>query len=282
MPREDDSPIEVKVLATEYIQPEPEPEPTKSSRSVLPLILSIIAVVLSTASFVVNANAVSTSKVAGKASDLYVQPNDLESLVTKVRAATVTVFCGDYSGSGWGIDLGDVSNTKEDDKYPYEIVTNYHVVSQCASAKTVEFSIGSASKKFQARLWGFDGTKHDIALLITAQKVTSLPTARIKPKVGQWVMAVGSPGSWATKDGLLKGNVTTGRVTNIVDTTIVTDAAINHGNSGGPLVNAVGQVVGTNSWIELKDQVDNIAYAQGTPVLCESILKCDATISWRR
>jgi S1-C subfamily serine protease len=278
MPSQEDSPVEVKVLATEYLKP----ESAKSSRAVFPVILSAIALVLSTTSLVVNATVLSTANVAAKTANLYMQPSDLESLVTKVRAATVTVFCGNYSGSGWGIDLADVSNTKEDDNYPYEIVTNYHVVSECASAKTVEFSIGSASKKFQARIWGYDGTKHDIALLITSQKVTSLPTARIKPKVGQWVMAVGSPGSWATQDGLLKGNVTTGRITNIVDTTIVTDAAINHGNSGGPLVNAAGKVVGTNSWIELKDQVDNIAYAQGTPVLCESILKCDATVSWRR
>jgi len=278
MPSQEDSPVEVKVLATEYLKP----ESAKSSRAVFPVILSAIALVLSTTSLVVNATVLSTANVAAKTANLYMQPSDLESLVTKVRAATVTVFCGNYSGSGWGIDLADVSNTKEDDNYPYEIVTNYHVISECASAKTVEFSIGSASKKFQARIWGYDGTKHDIALLITSQKVTSLPTARIKPKVGQWVMAVGSPGSWATQDGLLKGNVTTGRITNIVDTTIVTDAAINHGNSGGPLVNAAGKVVGTNSWIELKDQVDNIAYAQGTPVLCESILKCDATVSWRR
>jgi S1-C subfamily serine protease len=280
MPTEEDLPVEVKVLATEYITE--APAVAKASYSVFPLLISIMALVLSTISFVLSSNVLSNPKSAAPTADLYMQPGNLESLVTKVRAATVTIFCGEYSGSGWGIDLADVSNTQEDDRYPYEIVTNYHVVSQCASSKTVEFSIGSASKKFQARLWGFDGTKHDIALLITSQKVTSLPTARVKPKVGQWVMAVGSPGSWATKDGLLKGNVTTGRITNIVDTTIVTDAAINHGNSGGPLVNSAGQVVGTNSWIELKDQVDNIAYAQGTPVLCESIIKCDATISWRR
>lgn len=162
----------------------------------------------------------------------------------------------------------------------YEIVTNYHVIEDCLSTKSVSFSVGISKNLHQARIFGFEGDENDVALLKTTFKIESLEAAKKRPEVGQWVIAAGSPGSWAAGDGLLHGNMTTGRVTNIIGTTVVTDAAVNYGNSGGPLVNARGQVVGTNSWIELKDEVDNIAYAQGTPILCKTIIECGSEFDW--
>lgn len=242
--------------------------------------VAILALGLAVASVFVSINGVQQKKLTASNAVLYDQPTNLGDLVTKVRQATVTVYCKGSSGSGWGINL-DSSEVGDSDSDEYEIVTNYHVIEDCLDSKRVQFSLGESDQKLVASVWGYDGKDSDIALLVTSTEVQPLEPTGSRPRVGQWVMAVGSPGSWATEEKLLRGNVTMGRVTNLVGTTVVTDAAINHGNSGGPLVNSIGEVIGTNSWIELKDEVDNIAYAQGTPVLCESIIKCGSDLNWR-
>lgn len=243
------------------------------------LALSITSVILAASALAISTSQLLLPSFESPRSrqDLFEQPADLEILVTHVRQATVTVYCGDSSGSGWGIDL---SGAGKHGHQPYEIVTNYHVIESCVAEGEVKFSLGQSDDKFIASITGFEGIDADIALLNTSKEVISLDPAPNSPGVGNWVMAVGSPGSWATESGLLRGNVTFGRITNIFGTTLVTDAAINHGNSGGPLVNSRGEVVGTDTWIEQKDEVDNIAYAQGTPVLCEKIVDCPPGIRW--
>jgi S1-C subfamily serine protease len=221
-------------------------------------------------------------KVNTASEALYSSPSNLAELIASTRQATVTVYCAGSSGSGWGIDLNDVSDSSSDDAFPFEIVTNFHVIQDCISSKSVEFSLPDNPQKYPAKVWGWEGETVDIALLITDLRIPSLEPTKIEPKIGHWVMAVGSPGSWVTEDGLLRGNVTFGHVTNIFGTTVVTDAAVNYGNSGGPLVNAQGEVVGTNSWVELKNRSDNIAYAQGTPALCKSVIRCDSSIQWSK
>ena len=242
--------------------------------------VALLALGLAAASVFVSINGVQQKKLTASTAVLYDQPTNLGDLVTKVRQATVTIYCKGSSGSGWGINL-DSSAVGDSDSEKFEIVTNYHVIEDCLDSKRVQFSLGESDQKLVAKIWGYDGIDSDIALLVTSTEVQPLEPTGTRPRVGQWVMAVGSPGSWATEEKLLRGNVTMGRVTNLVGTTVVTDAAINHGNSGGPLVNSIGEVIGTNSWIELKDEVDNIAYAQGTPVLCESIIKCGSDLNWR-
>src|SRR5262245_22281399 len=128
------------------------------------------------------------------------------------------------------------------------VVTNNHVI-EGADEITVILDEGTEMK---ATLVGTD-EKTDLALL----KVTSknpLPTARMgdsdKSRVGEWVMAIGDPFG-------LGGTVTTGIISarnrdinaGAYDDFIQTDAPINRGNSGGPLFNMYGEVIGVNSAI---------------------------------
>jgi S1-C subfamily serine protease len=211
---------------------------------------------------------------------IYEQPRDLGAFVDKIRSATVTIFCGNSSGSGWAIELSTLGGGEIDPGNPFQIVTNHHVIEDCISSGIVEISSPSFAGITTAYLHDYDGVTSDIALLVTKQSLPTLRPSFDRPEIGQWSMAVGSPGTWNTSDGLLKGNVTFGRVTNFAESLVATDAAVNYGNSGGPLVNSLGEVIGTNTWIDSGGYTDNITYAQGTPILCRTILNCTLDMDW--
>lgn len=129
------------------------------------------------------------------------------------------------------------------------VVTNNHVI-EGADEITINFADGSKLKV--DKVLGKD-TKTDLALLkVTPKK----PLAQVafgnssKMKVGDWVLAIGNPFG-------LGGSVTLGIISakqrdiqsGPYDDFLQTDAAINKGNSGGPLFNMEGEVIGVNTAI---------------------------------
>lgn len=249
------------------------------TRGSAPLLLSILALVIACASAFMY---FSSSNSASRADqDFYQQPADLAGVIELARASTVTVYCGNAIGSGWGIDLGDDTETSTDDAYPYEIVTNYHVIQDCVNGKEITFRFGGESAEHEAFLYSYDSSFYDtkegfndIALLMTDVEVPSLAPSAEPPMAGDWVMAVGNPESFIFDD--MDGHVTFGRVSNYKADTklVITDAAINHGNSGGPLINSLGEVIGTNSWGDDRATSDNISYAIGMPMICVAFVDC--------
>ena len=140
------------------------------------------------------------------------------------------------------------------------IITNYHVV-QGATEVAVNFSGGDRVK---ATIVGTDPST-DLAVLkvdLPSTALTPLPLGNSdEVGVGEAVVAIGNPFG-------LDRTVTSGIVSAIqrqitspngflIDHVIQTDAAINHGNSGGPLLNAEGEVIGVNS------QIETGGYAEG-------------------
>lgn len=258
-----------------------QPTPAKPA-SKLPLVLSALALVIAvlTTIFTVGSSGGTSTDSAG---DYYKQPENLEELIQTAREATVTVYCGRSVGSGWGIDLGDDPNNSEDDAYPYEIVTNYHVIEECADGYGITFKLAGSDEEYEAQLFSYDSSFYDsdeglndIALLMTDQKVPYLPTSSEAPMAGDWVMAVGNPESFIFDD--MDGHVTFGHVSNFKSgySLVITDAAINHGNSGGPLINSYGEVIGTNTWGDDRATSDNISYAIGIPLICKAFVDCQA------
>lgn len=263
-----------------FIDAAPVPAQKSNGTGLVAIAISSVALILSIVTFAffvipgLNAN---TQKEAG--ADLYSAPRDLAKVVASARKATVTVYCGTWSGSGWGIDLGD-SFDKADDRYPFEIVTNFHVIEDCINGGDIGIRLAGQAKAVPAFLYSYDSNRSnsanatDLAILMTATPVPTLPTASMEPMPGDWLMAVGNPNSSKFDD--MEGHVTFGRVSNFKReyNVVVTDTAVNHGNSGGPLVNSRGEVVGINTWIDVSQQAENIAYALAIPKLCESLVAC--------
>ncbi len=128
------------------------------------------------------------------------------------------------------------------------IITNNHVIEK-ADTITITFSDG---RELQARLVGRDRDT-DIAVLKVTSR-TPLPFVELadsdKAVVGDWVIAIGNPLGFggSVSAGIISAtgrDLNTGRSDNFIQT----DAAINQGNSGGPLFNLAGQVVGVNTAI---------------------------------
>jgi putative serine protease PepD len=186
---------------------------------------------------------------------------DVATVAAKVLPSVVQVNVA--TGQGEAIGSGVVLSADG------RILTNAHVVDGASGPVTITLSDGT---KYQADVLGTD-QKADIAVL-QARGATGLTPATLgdsgSVKVGQQVVAIGSPGG-------LQNTVTSGIVSalnrQLSDigrqdqqqspfghtagraaaspsyTAIQTDASINQGNSGGPLVNAAGQVIGINSAI---------------------------------
>jgi S1-C subfamily serine protease len=132
------------------------------------------------------------------------------------------------------------------------ILTNYHVVQ---GAETIEVTLGDQSR-YKAKYIGAD-TRNDIALIQIdpkGHKLAALPLGDSRTLlVGQRVLAIGNPFGF-------QSTLTTGVVSSLgrtvqtsentfIDEAIQTDASINRGNSGGPLLNSRGEVIGINSAI---------------------------------
>ena len=132
------------------------------------------------------------------------------------------------------------------------ILTNNHVVE---GAQTIEVVLGDQSR-YPAKVIGSD-PRNDVALIKIEPKkkpLVALPlgdSAAIQ--VGQKVLAIGNPFGFQSTltTGVISaiGRTVQTSQTTFIDEAIQTDAAINRGNSGGPLINSHGEVIGINSAI---------------------------------
>lgn len=136
------------------------------------------------------------------------------------------------------------------------ILTNKHVVHD----REAEYSVLAGDKEYEAKILSSDPL-NDIALLKI--KVGGLPAAQLgdssKIQIGQTAIAIGTALGMFTNTvskGIISGlsrriaaSLGQGEETEVLRGAIQTDVAINQGNSGGPLINTEGEVVGINTAI---------------------------------
>jgi putative serine protease PepD len=194
-------------------------------------------------------------------------PGSLAGVVRRVLPSVVTVKIG--TTGGYSLGSGFIVSS---DGY---VVTNDHVVEGGSGSATVSFSDSSVAT---ARIVGSD-RESDIAVLKLG--MANLPAVQFgnsdQVAVGDPVLAFGAPLA-------LSNTVTYGIVSALNRTmeadqpggpsryyaAIQTDAAVNHGNSGGPLVDAAGRVIGVNAVIKSlasdSEDAGNIGLAFAIPI----------------
>lgn len=196
--------------------------------------------------------------------DVTVTDSGIADAVDKVYDSVVVIenYINDRVGSsGTGFVF------KTDDKYGY-ILTNYHVID---NSKKIVVTFTN-NKKIEASLVGIDEYS-DIAVL-KVDKSDVISVAQIgnadSLRVGDTTFTVGAPldssvYSWTVTRGILSGKNRLVEVTinntNSVMEVLQTDAAINSGNSGGPLCNSNGEVVGITNMKIASSSIEGMGFA---------------------
>ena len=211
--------------------------------------------------------------------DLYSPPSDLGDLIKRSKESVVQVWCavsesnnGWYTGTGWPLLVGS----------EVLFITNHHVIEPCESPRNnnVDLLVGESQETGQ--WWAGNVIAHDkskdLAIIRTPLKLNPFPVST-EAEVGYWVMAIGNPED-------LIGSVNFGSVSNIGTDNlpwtgevnlIYTDAAINTGNSGGPLLNSSGQAIGVITGGYNVAEYENIAFVVQISELCSRLLDCRET-----
>lgn len=256
--------MELKGSVCTYCNYDTNSSKKDGSSKVFYVLLAIITMIISLGGsyLIITNNKVIPSKETKVVdySNVSIKEEGISASVLKVYDAVVVVktYVKDtLYATGTGFVL------KEDDKYGY-ILTNYHVIEDGSNFK-VRFT---NDEEVEATLVGGDSYS-DVAIL-KVDKQYILTVANIGSSndslVGDTVFTVGSPidadvYSWSVTRGILSGKDRIVEVKTERDSTVMnvlqTDASINSGNSGGPLCNVNGEVIGiTNMKL-------NSSYASG-------------------
>lgn len=208
-----------------------------------------------------------TENVTKTVKDVTVTDNGIADAVEKVYDSVVTIET--YKGPVlYATGTGFVYKSNGGKAY---ILTNNHVIEDGSDIKIVFTN----KKRVDAKVVGSDKYA-DIAVLEVnssdATNVASLGSSK-DSRVGDTVFAVGAPVdseaySWSVTRGILSGkdrmvevSLSNSAVTDWVMSVMQTDAAINSGNSGGPLCNANGEVIGINSMKLASSSIEGMGFA---------------------
>ena len=266
-----------------------EPTPPKQTKKPAVWIVAVVALVLLIASQVAMIQRI--AKIEQKAdpestelqseveintdeTSLFAAPDDLDALIKKVGESVVDIYCesGDGSG-GTGFAHDDEPVTAG---YLTTLVTNHHVIESCWDAGTeVVVYIGD---DFETEVMGIIAgvdEENDLALIEIKEKLPLILSAEDFAKPGWWSMAIGNPVDEEIEE-VLDRYVSIGYIGFVLDGYYnYTSATLNRGNSGGPLVNSRGELIGINTFATsgLDNGVWNIAV--DSDILCEKLYKCD-------
>lgn len=226
--------------------------------------ISILSLPIAVGTFLIVWPSVSQFDASDPMRDGFVQPRNIGSLINQSQESTVTIWCetkkDSWLGTAWAIDL----KTKYSKKFPTTLITNHHVIEDCINGKGKILVALPWQERRSAIIVNWD-KENDLAVIATKSKYPALPLSENPPAPGYWVMAIGTADSYA-------GSIAFGNVLNVTNTDLLVTNNLSHGNSGGPLIDNEGYVVGVTTWGSKDEQYNG---AKSLDVFCKKILECD-------
>lgn len=201
---------------------------------------------------------------------LYEAPSDLGSFVATIAESVVRVDCKDGGGTGYAGDI-----RPEETGFTTVIVTNHHVVDECLDGEGIVVYHGEGLRlATKSMLVGHDAD-NDLALIEIEARLPVLRDAEFYAEPGWWAMAIGSPYD-EDFDEVLDNFVSIGNIGYVLDEYYnYTTATLNRGNSGGPLVNSRGELIGINTYASSGSEDGTWNIAVDSSVLCLNLLICE-------
>lgn len=206
----------------------------------------------------------------------YLAPKNMPKFIEETNKSVFKIACKEAGGTGWA------ANISGKDGHSY-IVTNYHVIEGCLDGTEVEATNEEyglmKGKVYSAEggYWEEGSSLRDIAVIEISdeEKIIGLDIQETPIQTGQWAMVIGYP---ADVSGEQIHNHTSGTVTgHDKQGIIVTDAAVNRGNSGGPMVNSAGRVIGTVFAGAPTAKYESLGLAQPLEYHCTVVFQCEET-----
>ena len=229
------------------------------------IVLSVLTIVISiTGSYFIGGSKVTKVKTIADYKNIEIKDSGISASVLKVYDSVVVVETY-YNDKIYATGTGFVF--KEDNEFGY-ILTNAHVIEEGNNVK-VKFTDGN---RYDVETVGLDSYSDIAVLKISKDKILTVASLGSSKDllVGDTLFAIGSPVdsqtySWTVTRGILSGKdrivEVTGTSGSYIMNVLQTDAAINSGNSGGPLCNANGEVIGITNMKLSSSNIEGIGFA---------------------
>lgn len=187
--------------------------------------------------------------------------SDLSSLVEATVSGVVSITTDRSAGTGFIVS---------DDGYA---ITNYHVIADSLYVKVIDYD----EQIHDAELIAFDSDSDLAVLKMTGSFIPLALGDSDSVEIGERVIAIGNPLglSFTVTEGIISGLNRVGP--NGREDYIQTDVTLNPGNSGGPLINTKGEVIGVNNF--KLGNAEALGFALESNVLKEYITLLNITIS---
>jgi len=192
------------------------------------------------------------------------EQTDWSQLAARTEPSVFTISTEAGLGSGWVV---------RSDAGGSDLVTNFHVVAEAVATGEQTVDVVQADRTLKGTVVRTDRTD-DLAVVHVRERLAPLKPAAARPRLGTTVMVVGSPLG-------LGGSISIGLVSGFRSIEgsdyVQFSAPISPGNSGGPVVDPQGHVIGVASGKYVGDGVEALGFAIPVPVACAQLNVCEET-----